>query len=120
MNPLQGSALQLEVDEVLESGPTVPKLFAAHTRSGEHYLVAHASGEDRTGTWMCAPISEFALAFVRNGRAEVRDAFAHSATGAVDIVTIAPDGHCTESVKMCNELRDADLPSVVCHPRSCA
>jgi len=120
MNPLQGSALQLEVDEVLESGPTVPKLFAAHTRSGEHYLVAHASGEDRTGTWMCAPISEFALAFVRNGRAEVRDAFAHSATGAVDIVTIAPDGRCTESVKMCNELRDADLPSIVCHPQLCA
>jgi hypothetical protein len=46
------------------------------------------------------------------GRADLRDVVAHTATGAVDIVTIGRDGRCTERNKMSRELSDEDLPPV--------
>jgi hypothetical protein len=119
MYPLESCSLHLEVDEVLESNRTLLVLFSGHTPEGERYLVRHATGEHRQ-TWMCAPISERALACVRTGRAELRAAFVHTATGTVDIVTIEPDGHCTESLRLCEELGDGELPPAGSYLGLCA
>jgi hypothetical protein len=115
MNPFQVFRFPLEADEVLEWEADIPTLFSGHSPDGERYLVRHAARSDHTVIWVCAPISERALACVRTGRAEVRDAFTHTATGGVDILTLGPDGHCTESFKMCAELRDEDLPPAGSH-----
>jgi hypothetical protein len=120
MNPLPGCSLQLEVDEVLESRQMLPVLFAGHTPLGERYLVRYSPRDVWTVRWMCAPITERALACVRTGRADLRAAFAHTATGTVEILTVSPDGRCTESLRLCHDLADADLPPIGIHLRLCA
>jgi hypothetical protein len=113
-NPLRGSCLGLEVDDVLAARGAQPEVFSAHDPSGSHYLVAHTRGQGRAGTWLCAPVSERALACVQSGRAELRDVFAHSATGAVDRITVsARSGRrpkFQESLRLCAELTDEELP----------
>lgn len=120
INPMPGNSLQLEVDEVLESRQMLPVLFAGHTPHGERYLVRYSPCGIWTGTWMCAPITERALACVRTGQAELRAAFAHTATGTVEVVTMELDGTCTESLRLCHDLADADLPPVGIHLLLCA
>ena len=120
MNPMPDGSLQLEVDEVLESQQMLPVLFAGHTPVGERYLVRYSPGDIWAGTWMCAPITERALACVRTGRAELRAVFAHTATGTVEIFTIEPDGRWSESLRLCHDLVDADLPPIGIHLRLCA
>jgi hypothetical protein len=120
MNPMPVGSLQLEVDEVLESWQLLPILFAGHTPRGEHYLVRYTPAGIWTGRWMCAPITERALACVRTGRADLRAVFAHTATGTVEIVTVSPDGRCTESLRLCHDLGDAELPPIGIHLRLCA
>lgn len=112
MNPFQRSSLGIEVDVVLDPGVPIPHLFAGHTLGGDRYLIIQTTGDGHAGTWVCAPISERALDCVLAGRAELRDVVAHTATGAVDIVTIGPDGRCTERRKMSQDLADEDLPPV--------
>jgi hypothetical protein len=120
MNSLQDCDLQLEIDEVLEADLSFFLIFVGHTPNGERYLVLHSVGDGRSMTWTCAPISERALACVRAGKADLRAAFAHSSTGTVDIVTVESDGHCTESLRLCHELGEADLPPLGSHLRICA
>jgi hypothetical protein len=60
---------------------------------------------------MCAPITERALDCVVAGRAELRDALTHTATGTVDIVTVDSQGNRTESAKLCRDLDHQDLPA---------
>jgi hypothetical protein len=112
MNPFQRSSLNMELDEVLDPTAPLPHLFAGHTPAGQKYLIIQTAGDASTGTWVCAPITERALDCVITGRAELRDVVAHTATGAVDVVTIGLDGRCMESLKMSQELRDEDLPPI--------
>jgi hypothetical protein len=113
-NPLVGSGLALEVDDVFARAGARVDVFSAHDPTGCRYLVAHTRGRGKAGTWLCAPVSERALACVRSGQAELRDAFAHSSTGAVDLVTVStrpgrrPEFH--ESLRLCCELTDDELP----------
>jgi hypothetical protein len=59
-------------------------------------------------------VSDRALACVRSGRAELRDAFVHSATGVVELVTVStrpgrrPEFR--ESLRLCRDLTDEELP----------
>jgi hypothetical protein len=119
-NPLHGIGFGFQLDEVLEEGPVFPTLFAGHSLSGDRYLVRHADSAPRLGTWLFASITEHALSCVREGRGELRAAFAHTATGAVELITVAPDGHYTESLKLCSELADEELPPSGTHLRLCA
>src|ERR1700737_3233876 len=112
MNPFQQSSLHLELDEVLDPTAPLPHLFAGHTPTGQKYLIIQTTGDESTGTWVCAPITERALDCVVTGRADLRDVVAHTATGAVDLVTIASDGRCIEYRKMSQELSDDDLPAI--------
>ena len=113
-NPLGGSGLALEIDDVLARSGGRADVFSAHDPEGCRYLVAHTRGRGKGGTWLCAPVTERALACVCSGQAELRDAFAHSATGAVELVTVAtrpgrrPEFH--ESVRLCQDLTDDELP----------
>jgi hypothetical protein len=112
MNPFQRSSLLLEVDEVLDPTAPLPQLFAGHTPAGQMYLIIQTAGDESSGTWVCAPITQRALECVLTGRAELRDVVVHTATGAVDLVTIGRDGHCVESCIVSQDLRDEDLPPI--------
>jgi hypothetical protein len=113
-NPLGGSGLALEIDDVFARTGGRVDVFSAHDPTGSHYLVAHTHGRGRAGTWLCAPVTERALACVRSGQADLRDAFAHSSTGAVELVTVStrpgrrPEFH--ESLRLCRDLTDEELP----------
>jgi hypothetical protein len=111
MNPLQRCSLHLELDQVLDPAAFLPHCFAGHSSGGQRYLIVQMNGNERTGTWVCAPISERALGCVLTGRAEFRDAIAHTTTGTVDVVTIGADGSCDELWKFCRELDDEELPA---------
>jgi hypothetical protein len=110
--PHGGRFLGLEVDEVLMAEGPQPQVVSAHTPAGERYLLAHTGGAGWTGTWLCAKVTDRALDCVAAGRADVRDAFAHSATGFVERVTIGTGraGVLQETLRLCSELTDDELP----------
>jgi hypothetical protein len=111
MNPLQRSSLGIEIDEILATRDTGPSLFAGHDTSGRQYLAVQARRDERSSTWLCAPISQLALYCVREGRAAPIDAMRHSATGIVHRITVSIDDPAsdTESIQLCRELGDDDL-----------
>jgi hypothetical protein len=116
-NPHGGRFLGLELDEVLMAEGAQPQVLTAHTLEGERYLLARTHHESRgegewTGTWLCAMVTDRALDCVAAGRAEIRDAFAHSATGFVELVTVGDGrrGVVRETLRLCGELTDDDLP----------
>jgi hypothetical protein len=110
MKPFQRSSLEIQLDDVLDAGAPLPHLFSGHTSAGQRYLIIQTSGDEHSGTWMCAPITDRALHHVLIGSAQLRDAVAHTATGAIDIITVTSDGHCLESSRLCRELADEELP----------
>jgi hypothetical protein len=112
LNPLQHSSLQLEVDRVLDPAEAFPHFFAGHSSTGQRYLIVQTTGDAQSGTWMCAPITERALDCVVAGRAELRDALTHTATGGVEIITLDSQGNRTESAMLCRDVDDADLPAL--------
>lgn len=91
----------LEIDDVLAPG----EVYVAHDSEGR-YLIAQTSAP----TWLCAPISERALACVVSGRAELRSAFVHSLTGMVERLTVQSSSVCQDSVVPCAQLSDQELP----------
>ena len=120
-NPLQGCSLALEVDEILTGRGGEPEVFSARGNNGDLYLVVHVHGQGRSGTWLCAPVTDRALECVRSGRAELRDVVAHSSTGRVERVTLGGcAGESVESVRLCGDLTDDDLPrpGLRLHPRA--
>jgi hypothetical protein len=106
--------LALEVDDVLARTGARVDVFSAHDPTGSRYLVAHTRGRGKAGTWLCAPVSERALACVCSGQADLRDAFVHSATGAVDLVTVSTrpgrQPQFQESLRLCCDLTEDELP----------
>jgi hypothetical protein len=91
-----------EIDEVLMPD----EVFAAHDDEGRRYLIAHTEAS----TWLCAPISERALACVASGQAELRAVFAHSSTGMVERLIVSGAAVCEETLVPCAELTDDELP----------
>jgi hypothetical protein len=110
-NPLAGSSLPLDVDEVLVSRAGAPQLFSGHNRDGEHWLVALIDEGLQYHRWLCAPASDVALECVRSGRAAPADVFRHSRTGMVEVITVGADGQFSESMRLCSDLSDDDVPS---------
>jgi hypothetical protein len=94
-------------------------VFSAHDEEGRRYVLAHTT----SSTWLCAPISERALACVTSGRAELRAVFAHSFTGMVEQLTVQGAAVWAESIVPCAELTDEVLPRPgvrVCWQARCA
>jgi hypothetical protein len=99
----------LVVDEILERrvGSTV---FSAQDPDGRDYLVLEETvATDRN--WVCAPISPLALRCVRTGRASMRDAFRHTATGYLLVFHAGLEGDVATSIVLCNSIDDDLLPS---------
>lgn len=110
-NPLAGSSLGLDIDEVLDGPPGTPLLAIAHTADGQRWAVAVTVDSANARRWLCAPHSDLALQCLRTGRALPSDLFRHTTTGWVMRVTVAADGRTAESVELCDDLHDRDLPS---------
>jgi hypothetical protein len=111
IHPLTESRLQVKVDEVIEGRIGRPWLFAGHSPDGGRWLVALDHEGDHALRWLCAPASDLAIGCLRSGRAQPADLFRHSRTGTVEIITIGVDGRMVESVRLCTELVDDELPA---------
>ena len=115
-----GSELSLDVDEVFEECDG-PRLFAGHDLSGQPWLVAETSRTAVEATWICARHSPRALACVRGGRAEVKDALRHSIDGTVVVVRLVSTTMVADRLLLCAELGNDLLPDIhwcVGRPRS--
>jgi hypothetical protein len=99
----------MEIDQVLDwhGGPS---LLTGHDLSGTHYLAVLVAATATARSWMLAPISQTALGCVLAGRAELRDALRHTATGFVETFRIDRCGRVTTAVRLCGELEESDLP----------
>jgi hypothetical protein len=99
----------VEIDEIVEchDGHSV---FTGHDQAGHHYLAAVVPSTPTVTRWIFAPISRLALRCVLTGRAEVRDAFRHTLTGCVELVSVDREGRITESIQLCPDLSDELLP----------
>jgi hypothetical protein len=89
---------------VLHAEP--PLVCSGRDRSGTRYLISEVA----SCSWLCVPISELAFRCVATGRAEVRAAFAHSPTGAIEQVTRHPAGCFVIHTRLCRDLLDSELP----------
>jgi hypothetical protein len=99
---LRGCDLSLDIDDVLIDG----EVFSGHDQSGTRYLIVHTAST----TWLCAPVTDRALNCVASNRADIRDVLTHSATGLVERLTIHGSVVCQESLMLCRELTDNELP----------
>jgi hypothetical protein len=111
IHPLTDSRLQVKVDEVIDGRIGCPWLFAGHSPDGGRWLVALDHKGDDALRWLCAPASDLAIRCLRSGRAQPADLFRHSRTGTVEIITIGVDGQMVESIRLCAELGDDELPA---------
>jgi hypothetical protein len=104
------SPVGVRIDDVFDISPGLPRLFAGHDSDGQGWLVALTVDRPDYRRWLCAPASDQAIACVRLGRAQPADFFRHSSTGSVEVVTVDASGRVSESVRLCTELADSDLP----------
>jgi hypothetical protein len=82
-----GFHLELFVEEVLDGGEG-PTLCHARDFTGGQWLIVQTDDDPVHLAWMCAPVSARAMQAVRDGHCEPTDVLRHSATGAVELVTI--------------------------------
>jgi hypothetical protein len=117
--PPAGCPLPVDVDEVLVGPVGAPSLFTGHGPNGQRWLVAQIGESVTASRWLCAPASDLAIRCVLSGRAQPADLFRHSATGTVEDITISSDGRLFESIRLCPELSDSEVPSerLVSHTR---
>jgi hypothetical protein len=108
VNPLV--TLGIEIDEILDWQGD-PSLFTGHDTTGNHYLAVQVAGSSAIRSWLCAPISPVALRYLLDGRAQLRDAFRHTLTGVVAMVSIDRAGRVTESTRLSTDLPDDLLPA---------
>ena len=99
----------VEIDEVLDWDDG-PSLFTGHDLSGRRYLAVQVTSTSTERRWLLAAISQLALRYVLAGRAELRDAFRHTPTGFVETIRMDRSGRATQSVRLCADLSEDDLP----------
>jgi hypothetical protein len=83
-----GFEIELFVDDVLARGDW-PAICTARDFAGRHWLIVQVNHDPERLAWMCAPASAQAMQAVRDGSATATDVLRHSATGTVELVTIA-------------------------------
>jgi hypothetical protein len=105
-----GFDLELYVDVVLQGHDV--NVRSARGFQGENWLIVQVDQDPEHLVWVCAPISERALQEVATGRATMRDAVRHSATGTVEIVTVDRGRAVPDRCLCCSELPDDLLPEV--------
>jgi hypothetical protein len=99
----------VEIDDVLDwhDGPS---LIVGHDLSGRRYLAVQVVCTPAQRCWLVAAISVVALRCVLAGRAELRDVFRHTPTGFVETFRVDRSGRASQSVRLCADLSEDDLP----------
>jgi hypothetical protein len=100
----------VRIDDVFVTSPGAPRLYAGHDADGQAWLVALTVDEANARRWLCAPASDQAIGCLRLGKAQPADLFRHSSTGSVEVVTAEADGRLFESVRLCTDLDESELP----------
>jgi hypothetical protein len=114
-----GFELEVAIDSVLIHGDG-PQLCAGADFSGQRWLVFRSYSDGEASLWLCSPITERALRLVKTGRATPRDAFRHSSTGLVEVVSYVEGRVIPEQCLTCAEIPDSLLPSadLIVNPKS--
>jgi hypothetical protein len=104
-----GYDLELVIDTVLDDqgGPT---LWSGVDGNGGYWLIAEADRNPAHLSWLCAPISGPALQAIKSGRAKPADAFRHSATGTVEVVTVEAGQAVPDQCLRCEDVAPELLP----------
>jgi hypothetical protein len=105
-----GFNLDLFVEDVLSRGAW-PHLCSARDASGRRWLIVQIDDEPTRLAWLCAQVSERALAAVVNGRAAPMDAVRHSLTGTVELVTIQDGRALPDRCLLCAEVGSHVAPA---------
>jgi hypothetical protein len=105
-----GFDLELFVDDILgrAAGPSV---CSARDAWGGRWLIVQISDGPGRVAWLCAQVSQRALAAVVDGRAAPLDAVRHSLTGTAELVTIQDGRALPDRCLLCAEV-DAHLGPV--------
>jgi hypothetical protein len=106
-----GYDLELVINAVLD-GHGGPTLWSGVDSDGGYWLIAEADRNPAHLAWLCAPISAPALQAIRSGRAKPADAFSHSATGTVELVTMEGGQAVPDQCLRCE-----DVPAELLPPR---
>jgi hypothetical protein len=109
-----GYDLQLVVDTVLD-GRDGPTLWSGIDSEGGYWLILEADRDPAHLAWLCAPISAPALQAIRSGRAMPRDAFSHSATGTVELVSVVDGLAVPDQCLRCEDVPERLLPPAGWH-----
>lgn len=104
-----GFELEMTIDTVLV-GSDGPQLSTGTDPSGQRWLVFRARSDGEGSVWLCSPVTDRALRQVKLGRATPRDAFRHSCTGLVEVVSFSGDRALPERCLLCGEIPEALLP----------
>ena len=109
-----GYELELVIDSVLDDhvGPT---LWSGVDSDGGYWLMAEADLDPAHLSWLCPPISAPALRAIKSGRANPADAFRHSATGTVELVSIADGQAVPDQCLRCEDVAPELLPPADWH-----
>jgi hypothetical protein len=113
--PFTGGQFAYEIDRELMAND----VYSARDHRGANYLIAHTAAS----TWLCALVSPQALDSVVSGRVELRDAFRHTTTGLVERITVRDSVVHDDSLLLCRELSEDELPRPgvrLCSPAPCA
>jgi hypothetical protein len=69
-----------------------PCLFAASNNAGHKYLLVLIDEDEDAKTWLCAPLSQCRLNYIRSGGIDLRDAFEKAEGGNCFIIKIDSSG----------------------------
>jgi hypothetical protein len=109
MTNFYGSELELFATEVLAQGQGL-SVQRGVDDSGGLWLIVRVDDNPDHLIWICAPVSPRALSEVAAGRAAVRDALRHSATGTVELVTLERGHARPDSCLLCCDIPSSLLP----------
>ena len=104
-----GFALEMTIDTVLVEA-NGPQLSTGTDPSGQRWLVFRCRSDGDGSVWLCSPVTDRALRRVELGWATPRDAFRHSCTGLVEVVSCAVNRALPERCLPCGEIPEALLP----------
>ncbi len=103
-------------DLELFAGTVIAEHRGMNVRSGSdffggHWLIVGVDDDPEHMVWVCAPTTVLALQEVATGHASVADVVRHSATGMVEVVTMARGRALPDRSVCCADLPDELVPT---------
>jgi hypothetical protein len=88
-----------------------PSLCCARDSTGAQWLIVQVDDDPSHLAWLCVPVSERAMQAIVTGRAALRDAIQHSATGAVELVVVDHGRAVADRCLLCADVPEQLLPA---------